>query len=99
MAVTAPSFDRPKFRTWARENGKTVGARGRLNHLLVAEYLTENRDILRAVVKEVEVVLPEGERMPTDVKNLKSRARLEIIAKAAAEAVCGLKVAAPVAAD
>jgi Xaa-Pro aminopeptidase len=92
MAITAPSFDRPAFRAWAREAGKTVGARGRLNHLLVAEYLIAHRDVLRAVVKEVTVTLPEGEKMPTDVKNLKSPARLEIIAKAAAAAVCGLKV-------
>lgn len=96
MAVTAPSFDRPAFRTWARESGHTVGTRGRLNHTLVAEYLTENRDVLRAVVREVTVVLPDGEKMPTDVKNLKNPARIATIAKAAAAAVCGLKIASPV---
>lgn len=98
MAV-APSFDRPAFRTWARESGKTVGTRGRLNHTLVAEFLAEHRDVLRAVVREVSIVLPEGEKMPTDVKNVKNPARLKSIAEAAALAVCGIKVKSPVDAD
>lgn len=46
-------------RTWARENGFTVGSRGRLHPSVVAAYLAAQPKTLLVIAKEVGVQAPK----------------------------------------